>query len=32
MPDVDAFVEYLKAEGTSNYSNLAGEGRITIIE
>ena len=32
MPDVDALVEYLKAEGTSNYSNLAGEGRITIIQ
>ena len=32
MPDVDALVEYLKAEGTGNYSNLAGEGRITIIQ
>lgn len=32
MPDVDALVEYLKAEGTSNYTNLAGAGRITIIQ
>ena len=32
MPDVDALVEYLKAEGTGNYTNLAGEGRITIIQ
>ena len=32
MPDVDALVEYLKAEGTSKYNNLAGEGRITIIQ
>lgn len=32
MPDVDALVEYLKAEGTGNYTNLAGAGRITIIQ
>lgn len=32
MPDVDALVEYLKTEGTSNYTNLAGAGRITIIQ
>ena len=30
MPDVDVLVDYLKAEGTSNYSNPNGEGRITI--
>ena len=30
MPDVDVLVDYLKAEGTSNYSNLNGVGRITI--
>ncbi|MDO5564422.1 MAG: bifunctional UDP-sugar hydrolase/5'-nucleotidase [Eubacteriales bacterium] len=30
LPDVDVFVDYLKAEGTTNYSKLDGEGRITI--
>ena len=30
LPDVDVLVDYLKAEGTTNYSNPAGEGRITI--
>ena len=31
-PDVDVLVDYLKAEGTSAYTNLEGEGRITIIQ
>ena len=30
LPDVDVFVDYLKAEGTSKYSNPYGEGRIII--
>ncbi len=32
LPDVDVLVDYLKAEGTEKYSNIYGEGRITIIK
>ena len=30
MPDVDVLVEYLKTEGTNNYSNPNGDNRIII--